>query len=589
MSRQLMTRWGRGLDEGWVLPEYPRPQLTREDWRNLNGYWEYAFTKRASAPVYYDGEILVPFSPESALSGVDRQLQPGDYLHYRRFVEIDESELSGRLILHFGAVDQSCRVYVNGVMAGGHSGGYLPFSFDITELAEPGENEIALTVRDVTDGSHYSRGKQSLESGGMFYTAQSGIWQTVWLESVPECYITDLKITPCCENGSVRIKVFTNKEIPLIGELEVLDGDDVIASGDFVTGRERELKLPSFEYWTPEDPVLYGLRLRLRDDEVNGYFAMRSFSIGRDKKGILRFFLNGQPYFHNGLLDQGYWPDGLLTPPSDEAMVSDIMTVKRLGFNMLRKHVKIESARWYYHCDRLGMLVWQDMVNGGSAYHMNFVCMLPNAIPAAGRFFKDGIYRAFSRDDEKGRKQYYKELKGMLRTLWNHPSIAAWVPFNEGWGQFDAAEASNMIKELDGERFVDEASGWFDQGGGDVFSIHNYFRNLKVAPKNRVVALTEYGGYSHRVEGHTCSDEMYGYRKYDTPEELTAAYEALMETQILPAIGDGLSATVYTQLSDVETEVNGLLTYDREYLKIGSEAIRRCNRRLREEFEKQTL
>lgn len=583
--RQLMTKWGSNLNTKQVLTEYPRPDLVRGGYRNLNGYWDYAFTKSADRPGRYDGRICVPFSPESVLSGVERQLKPSDYLHYRRVITIKDEELNGRLILHFGAVDQSCRVYINGSMVGGHVGGYLPFSFDITELVHPGENEISLAVRDVTDASYHSRGKQKLDNGGIFYTAQSGIWQTVWMESVPDYYITDLKITPCCENSSVKVKVFTNKNIPLFGEIEVLDGGRVIASGDLVTGRTRELKLPFFEYWTPEHPKLYDLRIHIKEDEVTSYFAMRSVWVGEDDRGILRFFLNGKPYFHNGLLDQGYWPDGLMTPPSDEAMEADIKSMKELGFNMLRKHVKIEPARWYYHCDRLGMLVWQDMVNGGSAYHMKFVSVLPNTMPEAGRMLKDGVYKAFARESEEGRNQYYRELKGMIRNLWNHPSIVAWVPFNEGWGQFDAAKASAMVREIDPGRLIDEASGWFDQGGGDMYSIHNYWRKLKVEPKDRVVALTEYGGYALRIDKHSYANRTYGYRKYQTKEELTAAYVRLMDEQILPAIRNGLSAAVYTQLSDVEEEVNGLLTYDREMVKIDADAVRECNRRIYKKFE----
>lgn len=586
MNRQLMTRWGRELDRENVLPEYPRPDLVRKSFRNLNGEWDYAFTKSAEVPEEYDGKILVPFSPEAVLSGVGRQLKPEEYLHYRRYISLAKDELSGRLILHFGAVDQRCRVYVNDILAGSHIGGYLPFSFDITDLVHTGENEISLVVRDASDTSYHSRGKQKLNRSGMFYTAQSGIWQTVWMESVPKCYVTGLKVTPCCENGTVSVKVMTNKRIPLLGEVQVLDGDKVIASADIVSGKTREVRLPSFEYWSPENPKLYDLRIRMMEDRVESYFAMRSVLVEKDSAGILRFFLNGKPYFHNGLLDQGYWPDGLYTPPSDEAMIYDIETMKNLGFNMLRKHVKIEPARWYYHCDRLGMLVWQDMVNGGSLYHMRFICILPNAVPAAGKLIKDNLYRAFARSSEAGRKQYYRELKTMIKSLWNYPSIAAWVPFNEGWGQFDASRASALIKELDPGRLVDEASGWFDQGGGDMYSIHNYWRRLKVRPKNRAVALTEYGGYSFRMEDHSFCSQVYGYRKYHSKEEFTTAYCRLMNKQIIPAIRKGLTAAVYTQLSDVEEEVNGLVTYDREHIKADANAVRDCNRRIYEEFAK---
>lgn len=494
-----------------------------------------------------------------------------------------------RALLHFGAVDQSCRIYINQKLAGVHEGGYLPFTLDITELVTEGENILQAVVRDCTDTSFHARGKQKLDRGGMFYQAQSGIWQTVWMEIVPGRYISRLKITPCFDEGTVNVRVFGSVRDDMEVRIRVLDGASVIAE---TTGRQDtvlRIEVPDFEAWSPKHPRLYDLKIEMGEDEVRSYFAMRKCSVGRDRNGILRFMLNNRPYFHNGVLDQGYWPEGLYTAPCDEALIYDIKMMKKLGFNMIRKHSKIEPERWYYHCDRLGMLVWQDMVNGGTPYHMKFVCVLPNFWMKSGRLIKDNKYRAFSRQDEEGRREYYRELKAMTACLYNHPCIAAWVPFNEGWGQFDAAKASALVKRLDPGRLVDEASGWFDQGGGDMYSIHNYWRKFRCRPwRDRVTALTEYGGYSWRIEGHSYCSEVYGYRKYDSMEALTNGYKRLWEREIIPAVRKGLGGTVYTQLSDIEEEVNGILTYDRKIVKLKPDTVLGLNRRLYEEFRKCT-
>lgn len=603
MYHQLCTKWGENLDKEHVLTEYPRPSMVRDSYQNLNGEWEYAISRDEALPEVYDGAILVPFSPEAALSGVERTVYPKDVLHYKRIFETEKPK-GKRILLHFGAVDQSCKVYINQRPAGSHEGGYLPFTLDITDLAKAGENTVQVVVRDCTDTSYHARGKQKIDRGGMFYQAQSGIWQTVWLETVPEQYIYRIKITPCFDIGEVRIKAFScpgiqgklpaadssgNAKEDMDVEIQILDSGAVVAEAEGKADTSIQIAVLHFEAWTPENPKLYDVKIRMGEDEVRSYFAMRKCSVGKDRNGILRFMLNNQPYFHNGVLDQGYWPEGLYTAPCDEAMVYDIAVMKKLGFNMIRKHSKIEPERWYYHCDRLGMLVWQDMVNGGTAYHMRFVCVLPNFWMKSGRLIKDDKYKAFSRQDIEGRREYYRELKAMAAHLFNHPSIAAWVPFNEGWGQFDAARASRLMKKLDPGRLVDEASGWFDQGGGDMYSIHNYWRKFRCRPqKDRVVALTEYGGYSWQIKGHSYCDKVYGYRKYDSMESLTKGYKELWEQEIIPAVKRGLGGTVYTQLSDIEDEVNGILTYDRKIEKIQTDVVQRLNKKLYEEFKRHT-
>lgn len=589
MNHQLFTRWGKNLDTDKPLQEYPRPQMVRDSYLNLNGYWEYAINFEKKAPVKYDGKILVPFSPEAFLSGVHRQTRPDEYLHYKTQFTLPEGFLRKRVLLHFGAVDQICEVFLNGSPVGSHEGGYLPFCFDITEYLAKGANELTLTVRDYSDTSYLSRGKQKLGRGGMWYTAQSGIWQTVWMESVPECYIERVKLDPDYDNGSIGIKVFSTGRRGRDVRIRILDGDCEVVSACMAADKKKDIKIKDFKSWSPETPHLYHMEITMGEDCVRTYFAMRKFSVGRDEKGILRFMLNNKPYFHNGLLDQGYWPDGLYTAPTDQALRYDIVKMKELGFNMIRKHIKVEPARWYYHCDQIGMLVWQDMVNGGSDYHMKFICFMPNFWMPFGRLVKDNKYRAFARREKAGRAQYYRELKATIAHLYNVPSIAAWVPFNEGWGQFDAAEAAARVRKLDALRLIDEASGWFDQGGGDMYSIHNYWRRLKVKPKkDRVVALTEYGGYSQRIEGHSFCSEVYGYRIYQTKQELTKGYRELLETDIIKGISKGLCGTVYTQVSDVEEEVNGLLTYDRDLVKVEEETVKKLNQKIYEEFERCT-
>ena len=568
-THQLYTVWGENLDPEHVLEEYPRPQLRRDDYTILNGYWDYAFTAAdADCPESWDGKILVPFSPESVLSGVNRQLQPDEALWYRRVLVIqkdsgrnavhghggcegntvcesaaDRDVVTYRTILHFGAVDQSCEVYVNGRMAGSHQGGFYNFSFDITDLVNEGENILTVKVRDVSDTSWHSRGKQKLKSGGIFYTAQSGIWQTVWMERVPQKYISNLWITPRYDEKSVEICVEMNEDVadfPQKTAVEIAADGKAVFAGEF---SENHFTVPVKDMvsWTPDNPFLYDLTVTVGEDKVQSYFAMRTFTKENDEKGIPRLCLNHKPLFMHGVLDQGYWPDGLLTAPADEALIYDIETIKKLGFNMLRKHCKLEPMRWYYHCDRLGMIVWQDMLNGGTDYHMMGVCYLPTGLPWVR--IKDNHYKFFSRQDAEGRQEWRDECEATVRQLYNCPSVATWVVFNEGWGQFDAEKGVELVRSLDSTRLIDQASGWFDQKGGDMRSVHNYFRKQKVEKDKygRAFVVSEYGGYAWCVPGHSFSEGVFGYRNYNNKDSLDAGYRQLIDGEIMPLVEQGLA------------------------------------------------
>lgn len=582
MTEAMLTPWGEALDREHPLPEYPRPQLRRNSYLNLNGIWEYAITKTAEKPAAMQGEIVVPFSPETPLSGVGHILQPDEYLWYRRSVTLPEGFFrGGRLLLHFGAVDQRCTVWVNGRKAGSHTGGYLPFALDVTELIEGDAFTLELRVTDPTDTGSLSRGKQRLKNTGIWYTPQSGIWQTVWMECVPENYLRSLRITPKPEENAVHIRL--EADDPAMAAVTICRDGGIIAEGQTDENGESTLTIPAEELrlWSPEEPFLYDVSIVLPGgDRVESYFGMRAFGIGKDEKGLPRLLLNGKPYFQNGLLDQGYWSDGYYTAPSDEALIHDIAEMKRLGFNMLRKHIKVEPLRWYYHCDRLGMLVWQDMMNGGESYSPLSIYVFSNL----GLRVKDDSYRYFSRSDEAGRTHYYEELGQMIDLLYNTVSLALWVPFNEGWGQFDALKAVEFIRKRDDTRPIDHASGWYDQGGGDIKSIHWYFRpyHHKQPPKEqRPICLTEYGGYNCAVPGHCWGEGAeFGYKKIADPAEFNRAFQKLMEEQIIPAKERGLAAAVYTQVSDVEGERNGLLTYDRKVCKANEAIFRAVNAKL---------
>jgi len=585
--KQLMTKWGRELDVNYVKQEYPRPNMVRDSYMNLNGFWDLCIN-HSEACSEYDRTILVPFAPESVLSGVGVIVQPEDVLHYRRRFVLPEGFDRGRVLLHFGAVDQECTVYLNGKTLGVHRGGYLPFCFDVSDALIDGENEISLCVRDQTEKAPYPRGKQRLKRNGLcsslFYTPVSGIWKTVWMESVPKDYVTSVRMMPRYDDAQIEMRV--NTTCAGFASVTVSFKGEPVFEGEIGTDKKVRIDLPDFKAWSPDEPNLYDVSIVYKEDCVRSYFGMRVFEWKKDPKGILRFYLNKKPFIFNGLLDQGYWPDGILTPPSAAAYEFDIRTLKSMGYNTLRKHIKIEEEQFYYLCDQIGMVVWQDMPNGGGAYNMLFVTALPNASEYLARRIKDNHYKAFAREDQAGREQFYKELEGMVELLHNYPCIALWTPFNEGWGQFDAGAATEKIRAIDPDRLINEACGWFDQGGGDLYSIHNYLRKLKVSPKeDRVVALTEFGGYAYAQKGHTACEKAFGYRGYRSREELTENYKRLWEEEIYPNLRNGLSAAIYTQVSDVEEEVNGVFTYDREIVKLKADVVRKLNQRLYDEYE----
>ena len=573
----MKTVWGEQLNQNAVLQEYPRPQLRRKSYVNLNGSWDYAITDNDAYPSKFDGKILVPFSPEAELSGVNRTLLPGQTLWYRRTLDLTQ-EKGKRLLIHFGAIDQRAMVYCNGHLVCKHVGGYTAFAADVTDaLAE--ENELVVQVRDDTDACQLSRGKQKTKRGGIWYTPQSGIWQTVWAEWVPENYIRALKITPDLENSRVHWKVDCAR--PEGVNIVVRFGGEVITE-DWTDANGEASSYIRPEYlrlWSPESPFLYDAQLRTEDDTVDTYFAMRSVGVGKDENGTPRLLLNGRPYYHHGVLDQGYWPDGLYTAPSDEAMIFDIQLMKDMGFNMLRKHIKCEPMRWYYHCDRLGMLVWQDMMSGGGEYSP----MTISAPLITHHHKKDNDYKVFARTDASARESYYQELRELVGQLYNCPSVVMWVPFNEGWGQFDAEKAVACIESIDRTRTIDHASGWHDQKIGKIQSLHVYFvpYRFKKDRLGRAVVLSEFGGYNLPVTGHCFNSKNFGYRAFRSPEALGEAITKLYESQIIPAKERGLAASVYTQLSDVEDEVNGFVTYDRKCVKLPKQLVRELSYRLR--------
>lgn len=615
----LSTVFSESMNREKPWQEYPRPQLVRNSYFSLNGLWDYAITSDRMLPSSFNGQILVPFSPECSLSGVMRNLQPGDYLYYHRLLPEDFCHIpSGyRLLLHFGAVDYETDIVLNHKQVLHHTGGYLPFTADITDFLLEGENHLSVRVRDDTNRTEQSRGKQSLERGGIFYTAQSGIWQSVWLEQVPSSYIKELYFLPSFDTGEVTVTAMIAGDVPSGTPVLTVFSDntellstalhlqkDSVHSQNF---REKEqalslsvfsgtepgplsvytavFSLPGkdFHPWTPEDPFLYDAQLSCGRDQVTSYFAMRLYSIEQKAPGNTPVFcLNHTPCFLMGALDQGYWPEGLYTAPSDEALIYDIQTMKSLGYNMLRKHIKIEMARWYYHCDRLGMIVCQDMVNGGGAYSMPLVSYLPTVSQTLCNKIRDHHYSLLSREDKAHRNLFELECHAAVEYLKFFPSIAIYCPFNEGWGQFDAVRITDMIRKLDPTRLIDSTSGWFDQGCGDFVSVHNYFRKLSVpaehfsgkrlknhsCPAGRARFLSEYGGLACQIKGHSSVDRVFGYKHYDTLPQFQEAYRKLIQDFLLPLKEKGLSGAVYTQVSDVEEEVNGLMTYDRKVVKV---------------------
>ncbi|HVX61057.1 MAG TPA: glycoside hydrolase family 2 TIM barrel-domain containing protein, partial [Pirellulales bacterium] len=573
----LMTRWAREVSPASVHAEYPRPQLVRKAWQNLNGLWDYAITaKDAPQPAEFAGQILVPFPIESALSGVMKRLRPEERLWYRRRFHWDNSWAEGQLLLHFGAVDWQTEVWVNGKRLGEHAGGYDPFSFDITEELKPGqEQEVVVAVWDPTDAGPQPRGKQASKPGGIFYTPTSGIWQTVWLEPTPKAYIPSLKIVTDVKRSQAEFNVDAVGVSP--GDQLAVKVAAASAGGKRVEfapisasaklGRPLIVKLPGARLWSPDEPWLYEATVSLLSaggdalDEVETYFGMRDVSLGKDERGTTRIEFNGKPLFMFGPLDQGFWPDGLYTAPTDEALRYDIELTRRMGFNMCRKHVKVEPARWYYWCDKLGLIVWQDMPSGDAS-----------VAPGKGEIQRTpesaGIYE--------------QELKAMIDANSNSPAIVAWVPFNEGWGQFDTQRIAEWTKQYDPTRLVDCASGWNDYPAGDMHDIHHYPLPQSPRPEpHRAAVLGEYGGLGLPLKGHTwLAEKNWGYRSYPDRAALAEAYFDLLFGVRRLIAEPGLSAAVYTQTTDVETEVNGLMSYDREVIKIDPERLAKAHAKL---------
>jgi beta-galactosidase/beta-glucuronidase len=569
VEARIMTRWAKDVTPTNVHPDYPRPQMIRKEWMSLNGLWEYAIRPEAEkAPEQYDGPILVPFPVESSLSGVQKSVGKENRLWYRRIFDTPRGWSKKRILLHFEAVDWETRVWINGREVGAHRGGYDPFSFDITDfIKKRGTQEIVLSVWDPVNEGSQPRGKQVKQPGGIWYTSDTGIWRTVWLEPVTPTHIQSLKIVPDIDAEKVSISVFcADKALGYRTEIEVREEDTIKGEGQGMAGEQISIPIENLKMWSPDAPFLYDLTIVLKDskdieiDRVNSYFGMRKISLGKDDKGVTRLFLNNKPLFMIGPLDQGWWPDGLYTAPTDEALRYDLEMIKKLGMNVLRKHVKSEPRRFYYWCDKLGVLVWQDMPNGDA--HI-------------GKQAEDIV-----RSPESA-QQFELELESMIQTLFNHPSIMMWVPFNEGWGQYNTARIVNKIKELDPSRLVDNASGWADRGVGDVHDIHSY--PGPDAPPNephRAAVLGEFGGLGLPVEGHTWQDEKnWGYRSFKNSEELTNAYTELID-KLKALIKDGLSAAIYTQTTDVEIEVNGLMTYDRAIIKMDPERLAEMHRAL---------
>ena len=562
------------MNNNLPLSEYPRPQLVRDSYLCLNGEWEYAISDKQVIPITYDGTIVVPFSPECN-EQINHILKPNEFLYYKKTFRLEDNFNKGRVFLNFTAVDQIAKVWVNNKYLGQHVGGFLPFSFEITKLIKE-ENVIIVQVTDLTDTSYHARGKQRIKRGGIWYTPQSGIYLPVWIESTPKEFVKSLKITPEVDNSLVKIKV--NSDVNTEVKITLL-GKEYVG----VTNESLKINIDSPILWTPENPYLYDVKIKLNNDEISSYFGMRKISTYTDSSGKMRILLNNKPIFMSGVLDQGYYHKTLLTPPNDEAYIKDITFLKNLGFNCIRKHIKIESLRWYYHCDRLGMLVWQDFVNGGEQYKLSTI-----SLPVFTKYhLKDNKYSLFSRKNEEGRKLFIKDAIDTVLYLYNSPSIVLWTIFNEGWGQFDAVKLTSLVQSIDKTRLIDHASGWHDQYVGDVKSEHVYFRKYKLPKKsnNRAIVLSEFGGYALQVETHVYTKNTFGYRLYKNKDELTNAIVNLFDKEILPSIKEGLCASIYTQLSDVEDEVNGFITFDREVIKVDSNKIKEANLRLYKEAE----
>ncbi|ULQ53180.1 glycoside hydrolase family 2 protein [Flavihumibacter fluvii] len=575
----IQTTWGEQLDHKNPLPEYPRPQMVRPNWKNLNGLWQYAITPVAQdkVPAAMEGVILVPFAVESSLSGVGRKVGKDSVLWYSMQTEITAAQRKGRVLLHFGAVDWQCTVFVNGQQAGVHEGGYDPFNIDITTLLSKNKlQSIAVKVWDPTNDGPQPVGKQMIKAQGIWYTSVTGIWQTVWLETVPTDFIVATQQIPDIDKGQLSLDVQLNNFLPG-DEIQVnIESDQ--AAKEKVTGTTTRITLPvrNPKLWSPDAPYLYDLTISLVRkgkvvDHINSYFAMRKISVARDANGVKRMLLNNKFLFQFGPLDQGWWPDGLYTAPTDEALRFDIERTKQLGFNMIRKHVKVEPARWYAHCDKIGMLVWQDMPNGDDGSRWE---------PRPGI---DGLGTEMERTPAS-ENIYRKEWSAIRKALFNFPCIVVWVPFNEAWGQFKTAEIAKWTADEDASRLVNSASGGNFYGAGDIMDLHNYpepaMPNPKLFGEKQVLVLGEFGGLGLPINDHVWTPQKnWGYQTFTNSSELFNRYDELVK-RIPAMITNGLSAAIYTQTTDVENETNGIFTYDRKVLKMPETKFRAANQAL---------
>lgn len=558
----ILTEWADKVDPLNPWPEYPRPGMVRTEWKNLNGLWEYAITPKDTEPGTWDGEILVPFPVESALSGVKKRVSEEENLWYRTSFTLPSSWKKKRILLNFEACDWETRVWVDGNEAGMHRGGYDPFTFDITDLLAAGRNhELLVCVRDPTSAGTQPRGKQVAKPSGIWYTPATGIWQTVWIEPVNDSYISSFRISADADNGIVTIKTETVNQAGKEISVTVSSKGTQVAAARGNPGQEIVMKIDNHVLWSPENPFLYDISIDLLDgkksvDRIETYTGIRKISLGKTEDGFTRLLFNNEFLWQNGPLDQGFWPDGIYTPPTLDAMVYDIISTKEMGFNMLRKHVKVENRLFYYWCDRLGILVWQDMPSGDSYIRRT----MPDIVRS-----------------EESANQFEYELKRMIETKYNNPSIIVWVPFNEGWGQFDTERITQLIRDYDPTRLVNSASGWTDRGTGDMNDVHNYPDPIvPPAEENRAIVLGEFGGLGLPVQGHTWEQKNWGYRNMDDTQQLLERFESYYGLVHRFVRENGLSATVYTQTTDVETETNGLMTYDRKINKMGVENVRRA-------------
>lgn len=571
---KIRTQWAEQVTPENVWPEYPRPIMEREDWKNLNGLWDYAIVERGKhMPATFDGQILVPFAAESALSGVGKTVGAEKELVYRRSFDIPSSWKGKKVLLHFGAVDWKTDVWVNEVKVGSHTGGFTPFSFDITEALQGRENTLMVKVWDPTDQGYQPRGKQVSRPEGIWYTPVTGIWQTVWLEPVSESYIQDLRITPDIDHSLLSVQAVVNEATSKdLVEVKVFDGRKLVAQGKSINGECVQIEMPEdVKLWSPDSPFLYTLKVALKQggkvkDEVDSYAAMRKYSTRRDANGIVRLELNNQPLFQFGPLDQGWWPDGLYTAPTDEALRYDIQKTKDFGFNMIRKHIKVEPARWYTYCDQMGIIVWQDMPSGDRNPEWQ------------NRKYFEGTEMKRSAESEAC---YRKEWKEIMDALYSYPCIATWIPFNEAWGQFKTPEIVEWTKQYDPTRLVDPASGGNHYTCGDMLDLHNYpAPELYLYDAQRATVLGEYGGIGWVVPEHIWEpDRNWGYIQFNSSKEVTDEYVKYAE-QLYNLIPRGFSAAVYTQTTDVEVEVNGLMTYDRKVIKVDEKRVKAINRKL---------